>query len=65
MRQDPGYVRLEPLWSDRDQDGIGSLRDVESEAGDEDEVDDLFVIDRAEARDLGVELTPYNPAEQS
>lgn len=62
MRQDPRDL-AGPPWNGREQDGVASLRDVEFEAGDEDELDDLFVVDRAEARDVGVELTPYDSAE--
>ena len=39
-----------------DQDGVASLRDVESEAGDESEIDDDFDMDDREARELGVDL---------
>lgn len=40
----------------KEQDGPRSLRDLQEESGDEDEVDDVFAIDRLEARDAGVEL---------
>ena len=40
----------------RDQDGVGSLRDTEAEAGDEEELVDEFDLDDREARELGVEL---------
>jgi hypothetical protein len=40
----------------RDQDGVGSLRDTEAEAGDEEAVADEFDMDDREARELGVEL---------
>ena len=40
----------------RDQDGVGSLRDTEAEAGDEDEIADDFDMDDREARELGVNL---------
>ncbi|HTW20855.1 MAG TPA: hypothetical protein VME70_11665 [Mycobacteriales bacterium] len=40
----------------RDRDGVGSLHDAEAEAGDEEELDDRFDLDRDEARELGVEL---------
>jgi hypothetical protein len=38
----------------RDRDGVGSLRDTQEESGDENEVADLYDLDRREARDLGV-----------
>lgn len=41
---------------DRDRDGVGSLRDTEAEAGDEEEVTDTYTLDEREARDLGVAL---------
>lgn len=40
----------------RDQDGVGSLRDTEAEAGDEEEIADGFDMDDREARELGVNL---------
>lgn len=60
MRPDPG---LRSPRTERERDGIHSLHDVDSESGDEDEVEDLFVLDRAEAHALGVDLTPYDEAE--
>jgi hypothetical protein len=48
-------------WDDDlDRDGLGSLHDVESEAGDEAELADLYEIDRVEARELGVQLDPLD-----
>lgn len=41
---------------DRDRDGVGSLRDTEAEAGDEEEITDTYSLDEREARDLGVAL---------
>jgi hypothetical protein len=49
-------VRLDAPPPDRDRDGARALHDVEAEAGDEDAIRDLFVIDRAEASSLGVAL---------
>ncbi len=40
----------------RDRDGVASLRDIEAEAGDEDEVTDSYDMDDREARQLGVDL---------
>ena len=40
----------------RDQDGVGSMRDTEAEAGDETEITDDFDMDDREARELGVNL---------
>jgi hypothetical protein len=48
--------QLQDRTSDRDRDGIGSLRDVQEEAGDESEVEDLFELDVVEARERGVNL---------
>jgi hypothetical protein len=39
-----------------EQDGIGALRDTEAEANDEDGLRDLSVVDRREARELGLAL---------
>jgi hypothetical protein len=47
-------VSLDAPRFDRDRDG--DLRDTEAEQGDESEVDDLFVIDAAEARELDANL---------
>ena len=41
---------------DRERDGVGVLHDAEAEAGDEEELDDDFDLDRDEARDLGADL---------
>jgi hypothetical protein len=49
-------VSLDAPVGDRDRDGVGSLRDVESEQGDEAEVDDLFVLDEIAAREVGVDF---------
>jgi hypothetical protein len=43
-------VRDDP---DRERDGVRSLRDTEAEQGDEDGVDDAFVLDQEEAREVG------------
>jgi hypothetical protein len=40
----------------RGRDGVDSLHDTEAESGDEEEVDDRYVVDDREARALGVEL---------
>ena len=40
----------------REQDGVGSLRDTEAEAGDESEIEDEFDMDDREARELGAAL---------
>jgi hypothetical protein len=47
---------LQGLGSERDRDGVASLRDVQEEAGDEHEVEDLFDLDQREARERGVDL---------
>lgn len=40
----------------KERDGARSLRDLQEESGEEDEIDDLYAIDRREARDAGVDL---------
>jgi hypothetical protein len=49
-------ISLDAPRGDRDRDGVDSLRDTESEQGDESELDDLFDLDTSEARDLDAEL---------
>lgn len=49
-------ISLDAPRSDRDRDGVDSLRDTESEQGDEAEVDDLFDLDRSEARELDADV---------
>jgi hypothetical protein len=49
-------ISLDAPRGDRDRDGVDSLRDTESEQGDESELDDLFDLDKSEARDLDAEL---------
>jgi hypothetical protein len=41
---------------DRDRDGVSSYRDVEAEAGDEEEVDDEFDLDQEAVREAGADL---------
>jgi hypothetical protein len=55
---DEADVDLESLdrLSGREQDPVSSLRDVEAEAGDEEELSDEFDEDDREARELGVQL---------
>jgi hypothetical protein len=40
----------------RDRDGVGSLHDLEEEAGDEAALHDAFDMDDREAKELGVQL---------
>jgi hypothetical protein len=47
---------LSDVSETRDRDGVGSLRDVEEEAGDEAAVHDAYDMDDREARELGVQL---------
>jgi hypothetical protein len=47
-------VSLDAPRSDRDRDG--DLRDTDEEQGDESEIDDLFVVDATEARELDADL---------
>jgi hypothetical protein len=42
--------------TERDRDGVASLRDTQEESGDEEEVDDTFDLDEREAREVGVAL---------
>ena len=53
----------EPDVLDVDRDGVGSLHDIESEAGDEAELRDRFVVDQRSARELGVALDPVGGEE--
>jgi hypothetical protein len=41
---------------DRDRDGVASMRDVEAEEGDEEGVEDLFILDEAAAREVDADL---------
>jgi hypothetical protein len=41
---------------DRDRDGVASMRDVEAEQGDEEGVEDLFILDEAAAREIDADL---------
>jgi hypothetical protein len=49
-------ISLDAPRGDRDRDGVDSLRDTESEQGDESELDDLFDLDESEARDVDADL---------
>lgn len=40
----------------RDRDGVGSLRDIEEEEGDEVAVHDAYDMDDREAKELGIQL---------
>lgn len=40
----------------RDRDGVGSLRDVQEESGDEAGVRDAYDMDEREASELGIQL---------
>lgn len=46
----------EKHWQGSRQDAVAALHDVESEAGDEAEIRDMFDMDEVEARALGVNL---------
>jgi hypothetical protein len=46
----------EDAWGGSAPDGVAALHDVESEAGDEAEIRDLYDMDQREARELGVNL---------
>lgn len=45
---------------DRTYDGAAALHDIEAEAGDEEGLTDLFVVDLVAARSLGVALDPLD-----
>jgi hypothetical protein len=47
----------------RDRDGVGGLRDLEAEQGDEEGLDDLFDLDDRAAKQLGVSLDGRDEAE--
>ncbi len=49
-------ISLDALRFDRDRDGVESLRDTESEQGDDSELEDLFDLDKSEARELDAGL---------
>ena len=49
-------ISLDAPQGERDRDGVDSLRDTESEQGDESELDDLFDLDESEARDVDADL---------
>jgi len=51
-----GDISLDAPRGDRDRDGVDSLRDTQAEQGDESELDDLFDIDKSEARELDADL---------
>jgi hypothetical protein len=53
---DDGTVSLDAPRTNRDRDGVDSLRDTESEQGDEAEVDDSFILDETEAHELGIDF---------
>lgn len=53
---DGGADDIDLTIQGRDQDAVAALRDTEAEAGDEDELDDLYDMDDREARQLGVDL---------
>lgn len=56
-RPDPDdLISLDAPRDDRDRDGIGALHDVEAEAGDEEEVEDLMDLDETAAREVDVDL---------
>ena len=55
--------RTQEFDNQDESDGVASLHDVESEAGDETEVKDLFTLDRAEASELGIALDPVDDEE--
>ena len=66
---DAGTDDLEPFDAEgdhgqKDRDGARSLRDLQQESGDEDEIDDVYAIDRREAREAGVDLDVTDDGEE-
>jgi hypothetical protein len=53
---DDDMVYLDAPRVDRDRDGVASLRDTDSEQGDESEVDDSFILDETAARELNIDF---------
>lgn len=53
---DDDTVYLDAPRVDRDRDGVASLRDTDSEQGDESEVDDSFILDETAARELNIDF---------
>ena len=47
---------IAPVRMVRQNDGSGSMRDTEEEAGDETEIRDLFDLDQKAAKEAGVQL---------
>mgnify|MGYP001601139751 CR=1 FL=1 len=61
MQPEPGHIEsldLDTTERDIEQDGVGSLRDVEAEANDEQGLRDRSIVDLVEADALGVSLDP-------
>ena len=55
----------EGVHGQKDRDGARSLRDLQEESGDEDEIHDLYAIDWREAHDAGVDLDLADGGEAS
>jgi hypothetical protein len=53
---DDSLISLDDVDAGSGQDAVAALHDTEAEAGDEEETDDLFDLDKREARELGVNL---------
>jgi len=49
-------LRIDAPLTDRDTDGVAALHDIEAEAGEESELDDMFDLDRREAHELDADL---------
>ncbi|MDX6286650.1 MAG: hypothetical protein QOG53_2135 [Frankiales bacterium] len=60
---DRSEVSLDDVGNQPEQDAIAALHDTEAEAGDEEELDDVFELDKKEARELGVNLDSVAPEE--
>ena len=63
-RRSTGDISLDAPLTNPERDGVGALHDTEAEAGDETELADMFELDRAEARELGVDLDPVDRDER-
>ena len=56
MTENDDFISLDAPRGNRDRDGVDSLRDTDSEQGDESELDDLFDLDETEADDVDADL---------
>ena len=69
-QEDAGSDDVDPFDAEgvhgqKDRNGARSLRDLQEESGDEDEIHDLYAIDWREASDAGVDLDLSDGGEAS